>query len=89
MKKWKWIGALMLLIGAGYLGFQQYKIYLPGIIGEWREPIAENRPITWPKMTRRSSMQSCHGTRSTAFYGRTCHMRFIGGTVNASVPKDT
>jgi hypothetical protein len=34
MKKWKWIGALMLLIGAGYLGFQQYKIYLPGIIGE-------------------------------------------------------
>jgi len=37
----------MLLIGAGYLGFQQYKIYLPGIIGEWREPIGENRPINW------------------------------------------
>lgn len=47
MKKWIWIGALMLLIGAGYLGFQQYKIYLPGIISEWREPIAENRPVAW------------------------------------------
>ena len=43
----KWLGALALLVGAGYLGFQQYKIYLPGIIGEWREPIAENRPISW------------------------------------------
>ena len=47
MKKRTWIGALALLIGAGYLGFQQYKIYLPGIIGEWVEPIAENRPIEW------------------------------------------
>ena len=47
MKKWIWIGALMLLIGAGYLGFQHYKIYLPGIIGQWREPIAENRPVEW------------------------------------------
>ena len=47
MKKRTWIGALGLLIGAGYLGFQQYKIYLPGIIGEWVEPIAENRPIEW------------------------------------------
>jgi arylsulfatase A-like enzyme len=43
----KCLGALALLVGAGYLGFQQYKIYLPGIIGEWREPIAENRPISW------------------------------------------
>ncbi len=47
MKKRTWIGALVLLIGAGYLGFQQYKIYLPGIIGEWVEPVAENRPIEW------------------------------------------
>ena len=47
MKKWTWIGALALLIGAGYLGFQQYKIYIPGIISEWREPIGENRPIAW------------------------------------------
>jgi arylsulfatase A-like enzyme len=47
MRKWIWLGALLLLIGAGYLGFQRYKIYLPGIIGEWREPIAENRPIEW------------------------------------------
>jgi len=47
MRKCIWLGALLLLIGAGYLGFQHYKIYLPGIIGEWREPIAENRPIEW------------------------------------------
>jgi len=47
MRKWIWLGALLLLIGASYLGFQHYKIYLPGIIGEWREPIAENRPIEW------------------------------------------
>jgi len=33
MRKWIWLGALLLLIGAGYLGFQHYKIYLPGIIG--------------------------------------------------------
>ena len=47
MKKRTWIGVLALLIGAGYLGFQQYKIYLPGIVSEWREPIGENRPIEW------------------------------------------
>jgi arylsulfatase A-like enzyme len=47
MKKRTWIGVLALLIGAGYLGFQQYKIYLPGVVSEWREPIGENRPIEW------------------------------------------
>lgn len=49
MKKWKWIAALALLVGAGYLGFRQYAIYIPGILGELREPIAENRPINWAK----------------------------------------
>lgn len=48
-KKLKWLAALAILAGAGYLGFQQYKIYIPGIIGEWREPIAENRPVIWAK----------------------------------------
>ncbi|OYY69038.1 MAG: sulfatase [Sphingomonadales bacterium 17-56-6] len=47
MRKRTWIGALALLIGASYFGFQQYKIYLPGIIGQLREPIAENRPVEW------------------------------------------
>jgi len=47
MKKRTWIGVLALLIGAGYFGFQQYKIYLPGVVSEWREPIGENRPIEW------------------------------------------
>ena len=49
MKKLKWITGLALLGGLGYIGFQQYKIYLPGIISEWREPIADNRPIAWSK----------------------------------------
>jgi arylsulfatase A-like enzyme len=43
----KWLGALALLIGAGYLGLQKYGIYIPGIIGELREPIAENHPVVW------------------------------------------
>lgn len=46
-RKMKWLGAVALLIGAGYLGLRQYGIYIPGIIGELREPIADNRPVTW------------------------------------------
>jgi hypothetical protein len=38
---------VILVIGAGYLGLRQYGIYIPGIIGELREPIADNRPVTW------------------------------------------
>lgn len=49
MAKWKWIAATALVIGAGYLGFQKYWIYIPGIVGEWRNPIADNRPIQWAR----------------------------------------
>jgi len=49
MKKLKWIAALALLAGLGYLGFQRYKIYVPGIIGQMREPIAQNRAVIWAK----------------------------------------
>ena len=48
-RKMKLLGALALLAGAGYLGFQQYGIYIPGIISGLREPIADNHPVTWSK----------------------------------------
>lgn len=47
MSKLKWIGALALLVGAGYLGLKQYGIYIPGMIGELREPIAGNHAVNW------------------------------------------
>ena len=47
MKKLKWIAALALLLGAGYLALQKYWIYIPGKIAQLREPIADNHPVTW------------------------------------------
>ena len=47
MKKFKWIAAVALLIGAGYLALQKYWIYIPGKIAQLREPIADNHPVTW------------------------------------------
>jgi arylsulfatase A-like enzyme len=49
MKKLKWIAAVALLIGAGYLALQKYWIYIPGKIAQLREPIADNHPVTWAK----------------------------------------
>lgn len=48
-RKMKWLGAVALLLGAGYLGLQKYGIYIPGKLGELREPIAENHPVAWAK----------------------------------------
>ena len=47
MKKLKWIAAVALLIGAGYLALQKYWIYIPGKIAQLREPIADNHPVNW------------------------------------------
>jgi hypothetical protein len=47
MKKLKWIAAVALLLGAGYLALQKYWIYIPGKIAQLREPIADNHPVTW------------------------------------------
>lgn len=47
MKKLNWLLILAALAGAGYWGIRQYGIYIPGIIGEWREPIADNRSVRW------------------------------------------
>ncbi len=49
MRKLKWIAALALLIGAGYLALQKYWIYIPGKIAQLREPIADNHPVTWAR----------------------------------------
>lgn len=46
-RKIKWLGAAALLFGAGYLGLQKYGVHIPGMIGELREPIAENHPVAW------------------------------------------
>jgi arylsulfatase A-like enzyme len=47
MKMLKWIAALALLIGAGYLALQKYWIYIPGKIAQLREPIADYHPVSW------------------------------------------
>lgn len=49
MRKAKWLILVLLLLAGGYALFQHYKIYLPGVIGNWKEPIGENRAISWAK----------------------------------------
>jgi arylsulfatase A-like enzyme len=49
VKRWIWLGLIVALIGGGALAFQTYKIYLPGIIGVWTNPIADTRDIIWAK----------------------------------------
>ncbi len=39
---------LLAVLGAGgYAAFQRYKIYLPGLISAWRDPIQPNHPVAW------------------------------------------
>ncbi len=49
MRKAKWLILVLLLLAGGYGLFQHYKIYLPGLIGTWKEPIGDNRAIKWAK----------------------------------------
>jgi hypothetical protein len=46
-RKMKWLGALALMVGAGYFGLQKYGIAIPGMIAQLREPIADNHPVIW------------------------------------------
>lgn len=48
-RKWVWLAAIAAIIATGYLLFERYKIYLPGIIGQIREPIGDYRPVAWNK----------------------------------------
>src|ERR1044072_3323977 len=31
----------------GFIWWQNYWYYIPGIIGRWRDPVQDNRPVTW------------------------------------------
>jgi arylsulfatase A-like enzyme len=41
------VGAVALLALGGFLAFKQYGYYLPGIIGNIRDPIAPHHEVTW------------------------------------------
>ncbi len=40
------LGAAILAV-AGFVGFQNYKYAIPGLLAEWRNPIAANHPVMW------------------------------------------
>ena len=48
-RRWKILAAVALVAGAGYVALQKYSIYLPGLIGAWKHPVAENHPVVWAK----------------------------------------
>ena len=45
-----WTLAVIALLGiGGFFAFQHYRLYLPGIIGNLKNPIQPNREVTWVK----------------------------------------
>ena len=48
-RRWKVLAGFALLAGAGYVALQKYAIYLPGLAGAWKRPVAENHPVVWAK----------------------------------------
>ena len=49
MRKSLWLMTVLALAGAGTAAFQRYKIFLPGLIGQLREPIGDYHAVTWSK----------------------------------------
>src|SRR5262245_42610094 len=48
MKWWHIVLAVVASLGiAGYIAFQNYWYYLPGIIGAIRDPVGPNQPVAW------------------------------------------
>lgn len=47
MKKNIWIFVAALALTFAFLGFQKFKIYIPGIIGNIKDPIAANQAVNW------------------------------------------
>lgn len=41
------LGVLALLAIGGFLGFQHFKVYLPGLIGRIKDPIQPNHEVVW------------------------------------------
>ena len=64
-RKMKWLGALALLVGAGYFGFQKYGIAIPGMIAQLREPIADNHPVSWSQGPATPPASSTRATDAT------------------------
>ncbi len=48
-KRWIALGAVAVVAVAGYVAFQQYWYYLPGIIQSFRDPVLPNRSVTWAR----------------------------------------
>lgn len=44
-----WLALAAGLAAGGYTLFQNYKIYLPGLLAEWRNPIADYHSVVWEK----------------------------------------
>jgi arylsulfatase A-like enzyme len=42
-----WLGAALLVIGGGYVAFDQNRHKIPGWISDWRDPVQPNRDIVW------------------------------------------
>jgi len=41
------IVAVAVVIAGGFLAFQRYAVFIPGLLTDWRSPIGENVPIAW------------------------------------------
>ncbi len=46
-KRWIALGAAAVVAAAGYVAFEQYWYYIPGMLGRWRDPVLPNRPVVW------------------------------------------
>ncbi|MBS0469613.1 MAG: sulfatase-like hydrolase/transferase [Proteobacteria bacterium] len=46
-KRWIALGAVAVVALAGYVAFQNYWYYIPGIIGRIKDPVLPNHPVTW------------------------------------------
>ncbi|MEI9888777.1 MAG: sulfatase-like hydrolase/transferase [Rhizomicrobium sp.] len=46
-KRWIALGAVAIMAAAGYVAFQHYWYYIPGIVSRWRDPVLPNQAVTW------------------------------------------
>ena len=56
-----WFGLVLALMAGGYVLFQRYWIYIPGLLNEWRSPIGPNEPVTWARGAARAAVQAPAG----------------------------